>query len=192
MKTFETWQNIPGYVGYYQASNFGNIRSLNRVIKRNNGRNQTFKGQILATQINKDGYKIVRLAKNGERRTYRIHRLVALTFKPNINSNILTVDHIDGDKCNNDISNLQWLTATDNILKSNIGKTHSNETRQKISKARTGKPQDKKEYSFINKNLGIIFIGTTYDFRIKYNLNPGNCSHLIHGKYKQLKGWELL
>lgn len=64
----------------------------------------------------KDGYKKVRLSNgDGSRKVFSVHRLVLETFLPNINSDKLQVNHIDGDKTNNKLSNLEWVTCKENI-----------------------------------------------------------------------------
>lgn len=62
------------------------------------------------------GYWAVQLRKDGQGKSYYVHRLVALAFIPNPR-NLETIDHIDGNKLNNDVSNLQWLSRTNNIRK---------------------------------------------------------------------------
>ena len=91
----EYWLDIPDYEGYYQVSNYGNVKSLDRVIKEKTGKTQTLKGLILKPRINKGGYYYVGLRKNGTRATLAIHQLVAKAFIPNPNDK-RTVNHIDG------------------------------------------------------------------------------------------------
>ena len=65
----EYWSDIPNYEGYYQISNHGNVRSLNRVIKEKTGKTQTLKGRILKQRINPGGYHYIELGKNGSKAT---------------------------------------------------------------------------------------------------------------------------
>lgn len=92
----EKWKDINGYEGLYQISNFGNVNSL-------------YTNKILKPKITKDGYKEIGLIKNGIKKFFRIHRLVALHFciNPDINKYNI-VNHIDGDRCNNVYTNLEW------------------------------------------------------------------------------------
>ena len=104
----ELWKDIPNYESLYQASNLGRIRSLDHV--RKNGTNEYIqKGKILKFNKNNSEYYRVRLSKNGVVKTYRVNRLIALTF---INNplNKKTVNHKDGNKLNNKVSNLEWAT----------------------------------------------------------------------------------
>ena len=104
----ELWKDIPNYESLYQASNLGRIRSLDHV--RKNGTNSYIqKGKILKFNKNDSGYYQVRLSKNGIAKTYRVNRLIALTF---INNplNKETVNHKDGNKLNNCVDNLEWVS----------------------------------------------------------------------------------
>ena len=61
----EIFADIPGYEGYYQVSNYGNVKSLDRVIKEKTGKTQTLKGRVLKQRINPGGYRYIELGKNG-------------------------------------------------------------------------------------------------------------------------------
>lgn len=120
----EIWKDIKGYEGYYQISNFGRVKSVERTIIYI-GRNQTsaeFKmgkycnERILKTASNR-GYEIVTLGRNSRRATYQVHRLVAEHFIPNPNE-YPTINHKDENKRNNRVDNLEWCT---NEYNSNYG-----------------------------------------------------------------------
>ena len=96
----EKWQSISGYEGLYIASNRGNIKSL----KRN---------RVLKTSPNEKGYLYVVLSKNGVSKSYRVHRVIANTFLGEHKG--LEVNHIDGNKHNNDVSNLEFCTHAENM-----------------------------------------------------------------------------
>ena len=113
------WKSIKGYKGIYEVSDSGKVKSLARTMKRkgSNGNSYTVKEKILKPALC-DGYCVVNLTnKNGNKRTKKIHRLVAEAFIPNPN-NLSDVDHIDNCKTNNKLSNLQWLSSGDNTRKS--------------------------------------------------------------------------
>ena len=95
----EIWKDIKGYEGLYQVSNMGRIKSLNY---RNTGEEG-----ILRHSLDSYGYLKVTLHKNGKQKYFRIHRLVAETFIPNVN-NLPEVNHIDENKENNHVENLEW------------------------------------------------------------------------------------
>lgn len=108
----EIWKDIPGYEGLYQISNYGSVKSLDRYVKHYKGGSKLIKGKNIAPKIDK-GYLRIKLCKLGEKKYYTVHRLVALTFINNPN-NLPVINHIDGDKLNNHISNLEWCTISDN------------------------------------------------------------------------------
>ena len=99
----EIWCPIKGYEGLYEVSDKGRVRSL-----------KFGKERILKTGRNQQGYLVVCLCKNGERETYRIHRLVAKTFIHNPD-NLPEVNHKDEDKENNSVHNLEWCDRKYNI-----------------------------------------------------------------------------
>lgn len=110
----EVWKDIPEYEGYYQVSNLGNFRSLDRVINYRNGLTRLYPGKSLLLEPTKDNYRRIVLMKGGIKVRYMAHRLVAITFIPNPD-NLPYINHIDGCKSNNVVDNLEWCTASENI-----------------------------------------------------------------------------
>ena len=104
----EEWKDIPGYEGLYQASTFGQIRSLDRRVS-----NRSVKGVILKQHSYKTGYNATCLCKNGSVKTVLVHRIIAKTFIDNPN-NLPTVNHKDEVKTNNSVDNLEWCTSKEN------------------------------------------------------------------------------
>lgn len=106
----EVWNDIKGFEGYYQVSNLGRVRSLDRYVKHSSGGKQLVKGKVLIQyERGKTGYMCVRLSKNNEITNYNVHRLVAEAFIPNP-LNLPCVNHKDEDKTNNHVDNLEWCT----------------------------------------------------------------------------------
>lgn len=128
VNNMEKWKDVVGYEGMYQVSNFGNIKSLNRISLNN----RSLKGRLLSQRTDKDGYKIVTLFKNGVRVDMKVHRCVASAFISNP-CNYPEVNHKDESKANNNVSNLEWCTSKYNA---NYG-TRS----KKISAANKGCPR---------------------------------------------------
>ena len=127
------WKDIKGYEGYYQVSNTGFIRSVDRWITYKNGSKHFLKGEPLKGRPDRDGYLIIGLAKEGKQRYIGIHRLVAEAFIPNPN-NLPQVNHKDENKTNNSVWNLEWCTS-----KYNVNYGTGNSRRSKTHKGRPGK-----------------------------------------------------
>lgn len=110
----EIWKDITDYEGLYQVSNLGRIKSLKRettyIYKR--GGTHTISEKIIKQFKSKKGYLNCFLYKDGKRKTYKVHRLVAQAF---LGESDLTVNHKDENKGNNKISNLEYMTNKDNI-----------------------------------------------------------------------------
>lgn len=104
----EIWKDINGYEGYYQISNQGNVRSVDRF----DGVHDR-KGTIIKPNLKQNGYLQVGLRMHSKRKWIGVHRLVAIHFIENPD-NKPQVNHIDGNKQNNTINNLEWVTAKEN------------------------------------------------------------------------------
>tara|TARA_R110000822_G_scaffold296757_1_gene419252 strand:- start:338 stop:850 length:513 start_codon:yes stop_codon:yes gene_type:complete len=118
----EVFKDIPNYEGIYQVSNLGNVKSLERKVKHFKGGLKTIKEKILKKDTSSHGYPRVRLAENGENKKFSIHQLVAIAFlnhKPN--GYELVVDHIDNNRLNNCVNNLQIITQRENSSKDKKG-----------------------------------------------------------------------
>lgn len=106
----EIWKTIPNNTNY-EVSNYGRVRSKDRAIKTSDGKVRKLKGKVIKGKINK-GYSIVSLGRN---ENVSIHRLVATTFLDNPN-NYQCINHIDGNKQNNNVSNLEWCDYSQNLV----------------------------------------------------------------------------
>lgn len=111
----EEWRDIDGYVGYYQVSNKGRVRSLDRTINTSErfGGIRKISGKILACS-KVEGYPAVSLCKNGSENKEFVHRLVAKAFIPNPD-NKPEVNHIDANRANDSVENLEWVTHLENM-----------------------------------------------------------------------------
>jgi hypothetical protein len=105
----EKWKDIVGYEGLYQVSNYGRIKSLSNKIKYSSGIIHFYPEKILKQQ-KIQGYCYAGLTKNKKQKKFRVHRLVAEAFIENP-YNYEQVNHLDFDKTNNTIENLEWCDA---------------------------------------------------------------------------------
>jgi len=110
----EIWKDIECYEGFYQVSNMGRVKSLDRLRRHPNGSVNQWFGRILKETTRKDKMQTVGLLKHGERISKYIHRLAATTFIPNP-LNKPCVNHIDNNPSNNRIENLEWCTHKENM-----------------------------------------------------------------------------
>lgn len=101
----EIWKDIEGYEGYYQISNLGRVKSFHK----------SKVGVILKQSTGTFGYIFIELNLRGCAKKFLIHRLVAFSFLHNT-QNKKEVNHIDGDKSNNHVSNLEWVTSSENQI----------------------------------------------------------------------------
>ena len=105
MNNKEVWKDVKGYEGLYQVSDFGNVRSLDRI-----SNNRSICGRRLKQINDKNGYKKVMLFKKGSHIYIGVHRLVAKTFLLNPH-NYPQVNHKDENKSNNCVNNLEWCSS---------------------------------------------------------------------------------
>lgn len=99
----EVWKNVKGYEGLYQVSSEGRVKSL-----------KFSKERILKVGKEGGGYLFVNLCKEGKVKKFKVHRLVASTFLPNPD-NLLEINHIDEDKTNNRVENIEYCDRSYNI-----------------------------------------------------------------------------
>ena len=168
----EIWQQIDGYPDY-QISNLGRVKSF-----------KWGKEKILNPFTNSHGYKNIRLSLNGVSKVSKVHRLVALAFIPNPENHRI-INHIDGDKCNNNVANLQWTTPSENTQ-------HAFDTGLHTGKGKNHYRHNPKIFKFFNPKLGVFEECTQHDLVKKYNVNKDNLPGLIRGIYKSCNGWFLV
>ncbi len=113
----EVWKDIENHSGIYQISNLGSVKRVGRIIIRADNKLYPVEQCILKHQVDKAGYHRLCLRTDGKQRYFSVHRLVAYAFISNPN-NYLEVNHLDGNKSNNQVSNLEWCTRSMNKIHS--------------------------------------------------------------------------
>ena len=110
---YEIWKDVPEYEGYYQVSNQGNVRSMDREFINSIGRKCFLSGVPIKPKLNR-GYLCVGLSKHQEKKRVTIHRLVASAFIENPKGYDV-INHINGIKTDNRVENLEWCTVKHNV-----------------------------------------------------------------------------
>lgn len=127
----EQWKDIKGYEGIYQVSDLGNIKRLA-------GSPKCKEDRILRKSVSSNGYLFITLYKNGKSKIYRIHRLVMENFCPVENMENLEVNHLDEDRTNNCLNNLEWTTRAENLNYGNRAKKYGEARGKKVKCIETG------------------------------------------------------
>lgn len=166
----EIWKPIPGYENY-EASNFGRIKSLNY--------NHTGKEQILKTKITNQGREAVTLSKNKTAKMFLVHRLVWESFNGPIPNN-LQINHIDENPLNNNISNLNLMTAKEN---SNWGTHIQRVTEKNKKKIVQCDINGKSIHEFESLTAASEYLGLPYK-------SCGNISSCLTGRYNIAYGYK--
>lgn len=142
----EIWKDIPGYEGYYQVSNMGRVKSLERIVhykpgsKSDNYHNcHIVRERILLQHVGNHGYYVVTLAKGSKVKLASVHRLIAIAFITNPDPNTMKdINHKDGCRTNNDINNLEWCTRQYNVLHGYRSNKHLPNNRKDVMCVDTG------------------------------------------------------
>lgn len=108
------WANVKNYEGIYQVSSNGEIKSLSRLVKHPKKDYYIISRYLKPVKMN-NGYLTVTLSKNGVQKPTCVHRIVAEAFVPNYKK-LEQVNHKNGDKTDNKVFNLEWMTRSENML----------------------------------------------------------------------------
>lgn len=149
----EIWKPIPleEYVGFYEISSLGRVRSVDRLLNCNGGV-RLYKGQILKPAVTNCGYNQITLCKNQKLHTFRLCRLVAKAFVPNPN-NFPCVNHKDECKTNDVYTNLEWVDyKTNNNYGSRNERIGNKQSRKRVRCIETG--EEFPSLSSIQRTLG--------------------------------------
>lgn len=165
----EIWKSLKNIVecgDNYEVSNLGQIRSIDFI----DGRGYKRTGKIMSLSNHKKGYKTLSLAFKGKRKTYKVHRLVALAFIPNP-ENKPEVNHKDGDKTNNCIDNLEWNTTSENCKHSHFNGLHGGDKLSETDK------------EWIRNNYKPYKCEYTYEtLAKKFNVSKSTIYYVINGR----------
>lgn len=110
----EVWRDVAEFPCSYQVSNLGNVRGKDKIVIKSNGVSCSRRGKILSLTIAKKNCVRVRLCVGGVKYTRNVPRIVALAFIPNP-ENKPEINHKDGNRLNNKVSNLEWTTKKENM-----------------------------------------------------------------------------
>lgn len=178
----EIFKPIFGFEGAYEISTYGRIKSLERnVLKKNGTLHYTISEFIMKAHITWGGYSRISLFKNSKYFKYPIHRLVAIHFIPNP-IGYDQINHIDGNKQNNHIENLEWCNASQNH-------NHRYKTLGHIA-PRTGVINDafsSKPVVQLNLNNELVNIYPSIGEAVRSGYNRGHVSECCNGKRKTHK-----
>lgn len=156
----EVWKDVKGYEGLYKVSNFGNVYSVKS-------------DKHLKPRNNRNGYLQVLLYINGKGKELKVHRIVAEAFISNP-CNKQQVNHIDEDKSNNEVRNLEWVTSKEN---SNWGTSIERSAKNK------------------SKRIKVIYQDDTYEywesasvFAREFFIDRRSVNHVLRGRQKSSHG----
>ncbi|MBQ8969222.1 MAG: NUMOD4 motif-containing HNH endonuclease [Bacteroidaceae bacterium] len=172
IELYEEWRDIQGFENY-QVSNFGNVRSKQRIIIQKGHKNyfkRVMKSKVLISRKQNSGYLVVWLSVDGVVTPHTVHRLVANAFVEKISGKDF-VNHIDGDKTNNNASNLEWVTKSENLEHDYRVLGHRHNSR-----------------SIVCVETGERFPSIREAGR-KMNINPICIGHVLSGRNKRAGGY---
>lgn len=168
----EIWMDIKGYEGRYQVSNLGRVKSIARIVVRTDGAHTPIKETVRSQHENHKGY--FKLNLRGTLGDAFVHRLVAMAFIPNP-ENKEFVNHINGDKKDNRVENLEWVSAKENS-------EHAVSTGLMKHKG-AGNPMSKLTEEKVIKIKRLFFMGSkTKDLAALFNVSFGAIHLIVNNK----------
>ncbi|MEX0416814.1 NUMOD4 domain-containing protein [Bacillus sp. C30] len=181
MNRGEHWKDMIGYEGDYKVSNSGDVFSVKS-------------DKIMKPFQTKSGYLIVNLLKNKKRKNYRVHRLVAIHFLTNTD-NKTDVNHINGNKKDNHIENLEWCTHSENIRHSwdmGLREKSREVSRKTVSKAHLANRKKVAQYSLEGELVNVFDSVTDAYKHLNKNIKNGTIAACCKGESKTAYGyrWE--
>lgn len=136
------WRPVPGFEGWYEASDLGRVRSVERLVVDSHGRRRLYPSKVLTPKVRKNGYLEVPLRRNGSAKHKRVHQLVMLAFVGECPEG-MEVRHADRNRSNCRLDNLSYGTHLENMADQAAHGTHRN----------TVKTHCKRNHKLISPNL---------------------------------------
>lgn len=179
----EIWKDVPDYERWYQVSNLGRVKSLERHITDSNRQNRTvcYKERIIKQFVSRTGYYTLHLTKNSKIRIFTAHKLVALAYIPNPNK-YPCINHKDETRTNNNVDNLEWCTYKYNT---NYGTCIQRVTAKNLLREDLAKPvyQYDIDGNFICKHHSARSIARNLGFSIR------SIREVLYGKHTSSHGY---
>lgn len=189
MQLKEIWKDIEGFKDLYMVSNFGNVKSLDRIIlhmgRWGKMNKKPISGKKIISNPNRDGYLKVSLGNGVKAKTFPVHRLVAVAFIPNL-QNKRTINHKDGNKLNNNDCNLEWNTYSENM-------THAFRTGLKKQKSGQENKRSIPISQFTKEGVWVKDWSCAREVGRSGAMGQGNIHRALKGKLKSAYGfiWKL-
>lgn len=179
--TKEIWRPIRGYENLYEVSNLGKVRSLDRLVDNGRG-TRLVKGILLKPGKTRGGYLHINLWKDNKQTSFRVHRLVYEAFNGQRPEG-MQVNHIDEDKTNNKLDNLNLMTPKQNV---NWGTGIERKSKSQLNRKDCSKPII--QYRLSGEKIGEF--ESLNDAGRKIGINPGNICSVLKSRYKTAGGFK--
>ena len=172
---YEIFMDIKSYEGKYQVSNLGNIRNS--------------KGKVMKQRKGKDGYMRIDLFKDGKHKSYLVHRLVLSTFKANPR-NCSDVNHIDENKENNSLNNLEWTSHKDNLNYGTRNKRVAATNKANGHYAKLARINSDKKSIPVYCTTNNTVYKSAHEAARQLNLDQGSINKCLKGKFTHTGGYK--